>query len=381
MEPALARFGPASFAVVRDGKAPLRDLFADALVAELLGRGFTEVPPSDGARFVLNVTRAARPRPFRRRSKSVCVVTLVDAPATGAAADPSLRSACYAALVRSLSNLLLCAVEPAADGARGGAPEAYLTTPEAGFSHLPFDAARVCDLMLPIAAARFATDNEVSEDLPRSLCGPSPVVESLAAAGRTLGALGVLPLPFPVRDVLSPRDLRHLHRLFGIRGLSYGNLSARERGAGLRQPAFWMTGRGVDKARITTVGKDVLLVTGRRRGLRPAIRVSVPPGADPLARVSVDAIEHCMVYEEFEDVEAIVHVHAWMDGVPSTRQAHPCGTVELAEEVAGLLRATPDPSRAAIGLRNHGLTITGRSLAEIFERIAGRLRLEVPMFA
>jgi len=32
-----------------------------------------------------------------------------------------------------------------------------------------------------------------------------------------------------------------------------------------------------------------------------------------------------------------------------------------------------------VGLRNHGLTITGRSLRDIFERIEGRIIPQVPM--
>jgi ribulose-5-phosphate 4-epimerase/fuculose-1-phosphate aldolase len=69
-----------------------------------------------------------------------------------------------------------------------------------------------------------------------------------------------------------------------------------------------------------------------------------------------------------------------MDGVPCTRQNYPCGTVDLAEEVARLLRQQEEPARTAVGLKNHGLTITGPSLEDIFDRIRGRLRPQVPMF-
>jgi ribulose-5-phosphate 4-epimerase/fuculose-1-phosphate aldolase len=48
---------------------------------------------------------------------------------------------------------------------------------------------------------------------------------------------------------------------------------------------------------------------------------------------------------------------------------YPCGTLQLATSVAELVHRAPDPSRAVVGLRNHGLTITGPSLAEIFERV------------
>ena len=74
-----------------------------------------------------------------------------------------------------------------------------------------------------------------------------------------------------------------------------------------------------------------------------------------------------------------MHVHAWIDGVLSTRQNYPCGTWELAREVVALLRTAPDPAHCALGLKNHGLTITGSSLPEIFDRIRGQLQVSVPM--
>ncbi|MGE5741125.1 MAG: class II aldolase/adducin family protein, partial [Candidatus Aminicenantes bacterium RBG_16_66_30] len=109
--------------------------------------------------------------------------------------------------------------------------------------------------------------------------------------------------------------------------------------------------------------------------------VSVPPDHDPKARVSVDAVEHELIYRTYPGVGAIVHVHAWMDDVLCTGQNYPCGTIELAEDVALLLARTGQPERATVGLRNHGLTITGPNLDEIFGRIRGRLRTEVRMMA
>jgi ribulose-5-phosphate 4-epimerase/fuculose-1-phosphate aldolase len=69
-----------------------------------------------------------------------------------------------------------------------------------------------------------------------------------------------------------------------------------------------------------------------------------------------------------------------MDGVPCTRQNYPCGTIDLAQEVMHLLGDQACPECTAVGLKNHGLTITGPDLGEIFDRIRGRLRPQVPMF-
>jgi ribulose-5-phosphate 4-epimerase/fuculose-1-phosphate aldolase len=138
-----------------------------------------------------------------------------------------------------------------------------------------------------------------------------------------------------------------------------------------------MSASGVDKGNLHDVGRDVLLVRGYDPDI-DAMVLSVPPDVKP-RRVSVDAIEHWMIYREHPEVGAILHVHAWMDGVAATDINYPCGTIELATSVADLVRRSPDPSRAVVGQRNHGLTITGLSLDEIFERVDGRLVRTVPM--
>jgi ribulose-5-phosphate 4-epimerase/fuculose-1-phosphate aldolase len=86
-----------------------------------------------------------------------------------------------------------------------------------------------------------------------------------------------------------------------------------------------------------------------------------------------------MIYREHPAVGAILHVHGWIDGTRSTDVNYPCGTLQLAASVADLVRAAPDPSRAVVGLRNHGLTITGHSLDEIFERVGEKILPRVPM--
>jgi hypothetical protein len=234
--------------------------------------------------------------------------------------------------------------------------------------------------MLPIAGAHYAIENRFSQDLPERLWTPSSTVEQIKRYGKELDTLGVLPTPFPLRDVLTEEDLKHIYKIYGITGLSYGNLSSRENVPELGLTTFWMTARGIDKANISRVGKDVLLVKGFDYEEGAAL-VSVSPDYDPKARVSVDAVEHELIYRAFPDVGAIVHVHAWMKGALCTCQNYPCGTRELAEEVVNLLTRTGDPNHAVVGLKNHGLTITGHSLEEIFSRIRGRLLTEVPMFA
>ena len=92
-------------------------------------------------------------------------------------------------------------------------------------------------------------------------------------------------------------------------------------------------------------GRDILLVTGYDEA-NAKIVLSVPPGIEP-RRVSVDAIEHWMIYQAHPDVGAILHVHAWMEGIAATDINYPCGTQELAEAVA-------EPDRAGARSRPRG---------------------------
>ena len=366
------------FAVVKDGTDRLRDSIADEVIRKFVENGAQLTDDPSEVHFVLNLADTGHTKPYHRRSKDVFVITIGSAPNL----NGQLRAFCYTTLIRSLSNLCICAVgaDAFANDRNGGIPECYFTTPEAGYYHYPFDPERVYRSILPIASAHFASENIMTADLPKQYWESSPVVEEIRKYAAELNDLGVLPAPFPLRELLPTEEMEHLYRLFGMTGLSYGNMSARERIPELGSYTYWMTGRGVNKSALTKVGKDILLVKEFDFDKGAAI-VSVPPGYDPRARVSVDAVEHAMIYKTFPEVGAILHVHAWMKDIVCTHQNFPCGTVEIAGEVSQLLSKTRTPARAAIGLKNHGITVTGESLEDIFSRLHGRLLTEVPAFA
>lgn len=359
------------FAVLKNGENEFRDRFAEEIADVCIKQGHVISYDINDVNFVLNLTTLENPRAFRRKSKSVFVISVL----SGENKNGAMKSACYTTLIRTLSNLLIYAVE---DDSKKF--DVYFTTPEAGFYNLKYDPAEIFKIILPIASAHFATDNNLVPDLPEKYWNGSATVEKIKYYGKELDNMGVLPTPFPLREVLPANDLRHLYKIFGITGASYGNLSARENISELGKATYWMTGRGIDKSNILKVGKDVLLVKGFDYSTGTA-QLSMPENFDSKCRVSVDAIEHAKIYETFPEVGAIVHVHAWMDGVLCTHQNHPCGTIELADEVVALLKQTENPSQTAVGLKNHGLTITGHNLDEIFQRIRGSLKTEVPMFA
>jgi ribulose-5-phosphate 4-epimerase/fuculose-1-phosphate aldolase len=346
-----------AYAIVgRPGEGAL-GAFIDELRRALEARGFTAAP-ADEAALVVNVVDRARPRPFRRRSRGTFVAALHGLDESPP--DP-LREG-YPVLVRALANVSLTYVPGVG---------VWFTTLERG-SYLARDAHEVAERLEPLARSRLVIDNEFRPDLEPELWGGDELTASIAEAGRRLDTLGLLPAPFPVEELVDANDLRHIKRLYGIGGLSYGNLSARK-----DETRFWMSASGVDKAKLETPGRDILLVSGYDAGAARIV-LSVPPGIEP-RRVSVDAIEHWRIYREHPDVGAILHVHAWLEGIPATEVNYPCGTEELAANVADLLAAEPDSAHAVIGLRNHGITATGASLEEILDRVAPHLLAQVPM--
>ena len=350
------------------GDEPREDVgaLARGLDRALAGRGL-EAAAAEAAGLVFNLASSDEPRAnWRRGDLSQYGVTLLATPPgslDAAASSPSdVLSVAYPALLKTMSNAVV-----AVDGDR-----LVLVTPEMGVRPLEGEAGAesVLDAVLPLAGARFCIENELAEDLPDGLLD-CDAVRALADGGRRLAGLGLLPSPVSLDGLLSEADVKLLRAIYGVQQISYGNLSCREPSGG-----FWMSGRGVNKGRLETVGRDILLVTGHDRETG-RLSLSVPAGVTE-GRVSVDAMEHALIYEAWPEVGAIVHVHAWMEGVDSTRQNWPCGTVEIADEVAELVARQDDPANAVVGLRNHGLTITGSSLPAIFARIAGRLQREIP---
>ena len=359
------------FALNQSDTDSVRDQIAQAIITELKQHGHSIAAIEGKVKFVLNLTNMDTPEAFKRKSQAEFVVSLTVLHKE----VEDLRSLCYTTLVKTLSNLMLCIVPSEGKDVS----EIYFITPEVGFYHYPFNPSKVYESMLPIVSSCLVIRNRLTTDLPQAYWKTSPIVEELKHYGRVLDSLGVLPAPFPLHEVLSQENINHLYQLFEIKGLSYGNLSARENIPDIGTSTFWMTARGVDKANLKGIGQDILLVTGYDEGTKK-ILVSVPPGHDPKVRVSVDAIEHTLIYQTFPDIGAIVHVHAWMNDVLCTQQNYPCGTQDLAQEVMALLKQTDSPEHTAVGLKNHGLTITGPHLKDIFDRIQGKLLTEVPMF-
>jgi len=335
---------------------------AGPVVAALRARGFSAAESASEAAIVLNVVDRDAPRPFRRKARGTFVAALWSLPEMPA--DP--LAATYPMLVRALANISLCHVP---------GHGVLFTTMERGNYLVPDGpelAEQVVERLEPLATSTLVIDNDFRTDLEPELWDGDVITREIADVGKRLDGLGLLPAPFPVEDLVSADDLRRIKRLYAIGGLSYGNLSQRK-----DADRFWMSASGVDKANLREPARDILLVSGYdATGGR--IVLSVRPDLEP-RRVSVDAIEHWMIYRENPQVGAILHVHAWVEGIEATEINFPCGTEELASSVAALVAAAPDPAHAIVGLRNHGITATGDSLTEILDRIEPTLLRQVPM--
>lgn len=360
-----------SFTLMGERNSQTANWLADGLKRELLRHGyaFSERPVPD-IRLVLNFVDRDNPQPYRRKAQATFVTAIAE---LDKAPEDYLRTG-YPYLVRALANLAILLVH-----VEGGL-EAHFMTMEQGHYVIRYQQGQdegeffshVFSRIQPLAASQLVINNVYNPDLEEELWQGDEITEQLKRAGRELDAMNLLPAPFPIQEILAPRELRHVMRLYGIGGLSYGNLSARK-----DEVRYWMSASGVNKGKLETIGRDILLVSGFDP-VAPAIILSVPPDVQP-RRVSVDAIEHWMIYQEHPSVGAIVHVHAWMDNIRSTEVNYPCGTIQLASAVAELVRQEPDPAHAVIGLKNHGVTITGTSLDEIFDRIRGKIIPQVPM--
>jgi len=347
------------YAIWGTATSPAHEQWVQRVGKEFERAGFVLVDDIADADFVLNMFDAADPKAFRRASRGTYSASFYELPEVPA----DVLKESYPMLVRTLANVVLLHVP---------GQGCWFTTMERGTYEVSEDPAEIYDRLSPLATSKLVIDNEWLPDLEPDLWDGDEVTVDIGAAGRRMGELDLLPAPFPVHEFLSERDLRHVMRLYSVGGLSYGNLSARK-----DETRFWMSASGVDKTQLEVPGRDILMVTGYDEA-NARIVLSVPPGIEP-RRVSVDAIEHWMIYQGHPDVGAILHVHAWMEGIAATDVNYPCGTQELAEAVADLIAKEPDPSHAVIGLRNHGITATGETLSEILDRIESSILRQVPM--
>jgi ribulose-5-phosphate 4-epimerase/fuculose-1-phosphate aldolase len=244
-----------NFTIVGNCANPFLSLFSDGVKKKFQSAGFQYYEePIDHIRVVFNFIDSENPRPFRRKAQATFVVSIIE---VHEKQEPVLKSA-YPYLIRTLSNHLIyiCNHE--------GKTDVYFITPEQGCYKITYDPENetaffdsIYTRLEPLASSQLVIDNDFHDDLPDVLWEGDDITEKLRFAGKRLDQINLLPAPFPIDEYLSPRDLKHLKKLYGIGGLSYGNLSSRK-----DKDSFWMSAAGANKADLKKIGQDILLVKG-----------------------------------------------------------------------------------------------------------------------
>jgi hypothetical protein len=215
---------PETFAVNGVATDPLAAWFVAGLCDAFAEHGYRRHPePGPDTQIVLHVVDAADPKPYRRRAAPTFVVGISAQPERPA----DLLRVGYPRLVRSLSNLTVIV---SGDGGERRADFVTLEQGTYGLQHTGTDHDFFRDAferLEPLATSRLVIANEFCADLPEALWNGDDYTAQIRRAGEHLAALDLLPAAFPIEEILPPRDLRHVKLLFGIGGLSYGNVSAR----------------------------------------------------------------------------------------------------------------------------------------------------------
>jgi len=243
-----------------------------------------------------------------------------------------------------------------------------LITPERGHELLEGgdgDVDWLFDLLLQRSDVTYIDENIVHTDLPEELREGTEVTRKMQEMARRLDDLDLVPAAVGLEG-LSDRARRRFFKVLGQKQVSYGNMSARHDG-----DVFWMTGRGVDKAKLDVIGKDILLVSEFNPGERE-IHVRVPPGFED-SRVSIDSSIHATIYREFPEIGAMIHIHWFAPDIVYTDEHYPCGTIELCESTLDGLKQTDNPVRTILGLANHGIIVTGSDLEDCWAQIEAKL--------
>lgn len=366
-----------SYSIVGDPATPTVSWFLEGIHQKMQEKGHRyHQLPSDETGLIFNLVNSETPRPYRRRSQGIFVVSILE----GMMPKGHILETAYPHLLKNISNLLIYHTK------NGREIHSYFITPEQGYPRVTFSEDNpdtyfedAYNRIAPLACSRFVINNEFIPDLPDELINGTEKTLQLYYAGKKLDEMDLLPTVIKIEQFLSKEALRQLWRLYRVGGLSYGNLSVRN-----DEKTFWMSASGVDKSNLKTVGEHIHLVKGYD-SQKNTILVSVPKRIKRPVRVSVDAIEHWMIYTQNPEVGAIIHAHCWVDDVATTMSGHtvavtetsyPCGTVELGEDTASVIRNAPDPTRVVVCQKNHGIVVTGRDLKDIFDRIdTGAIRI------
>lgn len=340
---------------------PVRERFAASEQYELLGDDSTE--PADVVLAFMPDGDDIDKLGIERRTYQDFVGIFFLGEPTESDAQRVVRS--YEIGLRCMANLAGY-TEVTGDGAKDY--RMTLITPERGHELLEGgegDADWLFDLLEQRSDVTYIDENIVHPDLPEELREGTEVTRKMQEMARRLDDLDLVPSAVAL-DGLSERARRRFFKVLGQKQVSYGNMSARH-----DDTMFWMTGRGVNKAKLDIIGRDILLVSAFDPQARE-VHITVPPGFDE-SRVSIDSSIHATIYREFPEIGAMIHIHWFVDGIVYTDEHYPCGTIELCNSTLDGLKLTDNPVRTILGLANHGIIVTGADLEDCWAQIEAKL--------
>ena len=226
-------------------------------------------PRSPTPRWSSTSSIPSKPKPFRRRQRSTYVTIIHALPEL----PEDVLKYEYPLMVRGLANLGMLVVP---------GHSCHFVTPERGVYSIPDPGELeqwvrdIVDRITPLATSRLVIDNRFEPDLEPELWQGDDLTESLFQAGKRLDALGLLPAPFPLHEIVPERELRRS----SASTASAASPTATSRCA--RTRAVLDERVGVDKSNLRQVGKDVLMVKDYEPSTGTMV-LSVPPRSSPTA--------------------------------------------------------------------------------------------------
>ena len=192
--------------------------------------------PGPEVQVVLHPVDAANPRPYRRKNAPTFVVAI------GYLAEPptDLLRTGYPLLVRGLANLAVLLSDGPTAGRVTSSPSSRAPTPSSTRATTTSSSPPCSSGSSRSASSRLVIANEFLADLPPVAVGRRRADRQIARAGERLGALDLLPAAFPIEEILLPATCATCKLLYGIGGLSYGNVeraSAAAHGVGDTGPS------------------------------------------------------------------------------------------------------------------------------------------------
>ena len=246
-----AKLAPVRYVLAGQATSESLQAFAEAMAASLDRRGWERGDDVADADLVLNLVDPADPKPFRRRSRGTFVAALHELPEPSPTTCCRRATRCSSARSRTSSSAT-CRGRGRLVHDDGARPLRRRARRRRRLAEA------VVERLLPLATSRLVIDNEFRTDLEPELWDGDELTEEIKRGRRARSATSTsCRRRSRSRSCSTSATSGTSSGSTAIGGLSYGNLSARK-----DETRFWMSASGVDKSKLETPGRDILLVSG-----------------------------------------------------------------------------------------------------------------------